>query len=92
MRILGLKYSLQSDMLFHAGYYFCATLLMFFFLKLKKLGPLFLFFLFLLPTIFEFFQQFIPGRTFSIYDLLANFAGLIAALGVYFGIKYFQKG
>lgn len=32
----------------------------------------------------EYHQHFIPGRQVSVYDLLANIAGLVIAFGLYF--------
>ena len=78
-KILGWRYSVSTDMLFHGGYYFCIGLLLFFSLNFNKArlpvktGLLFI------PAILEGTQYFVQGRSISVTDMVANYIGLSLA-------------
>ncbi|MBN1810172.1 MAG: VanZ family protein [Planctomycetes bacterium] len=43
-------------------------------------------------VITEYLQQWVPRRDVSFYDGLANVLGLLAAIGIYEGIRLWKKG
>ncbi len=59
-------------------------------MKLKRSAVYYLFaFLFVSALADEWHQNFIPGRSVSVWDFVANASGLLAALIVY--LRYYDK-
>jgi len=73
-------YSVWLDGLFHGGYYFIISIGAFFINTRFQYFSLLVFpLLFLLSFLLELVQIFIPGRYFTLNDLLSNFLGILAA-------------
>ena len=73
-------YSIWLDGLFHGGYYFVISCGAFFIKTRFRYFSLLIFpFFFLLSLLLELIQVFIPGRYFTLNDLLSNFLGILAA-------------
>jgi VanZ family protein len=95
--VLGWRYHPALDALFHGGYFFVLTFLLYRPCGRKiGAGPLFLTLL-ILSILLEGVQDWVPGRSFSVYDLFANAAGITGATvmqslrsvyGTYFNFKY----
>jgi len=74
--ILGIKYDWWQDVVFHGGYYFVATFILYlFFYKGQKI-IVFSAAIFLFSIVLEGFQAFTPDRSISIIDLASNLIGI----------------
>ncbi len=72
------EYNSNLDIAIHASLYLAITLIVFSLKKYSKLKfqSVTVLFIFLFSFIIEFFQKFIPGRTFSFQDLGSNMLGI----------------
>ena len=75
----GMEYTWWLDQLLHLGFYFFATLALFWLLPAEKPTRTFFFSIFSITLVFELAQLVIPDRGFNILDIISNFLGL--ALG-----------
>lgn len=75
----GVEYQWWLDQLLHVGFYFTATLILFWLLPSEKPTKIFFFSLFSITLLFELAQLFIPDRGFTPLDILSNFIGLALA-------------
>jgi VanZ family protein len=76
---LGASYHWWLDMIFHGGYYFVITILLY--IIFCKGRYIFLFWLAVLLSsyLFEALQSFVPGRSVSLLDMTSNFLGVSLA-------------
>ncbi len=84
----GSNFLIRLDYVFHFSAFFVWGLLLRFSIPVRWVKTMWhLFSIIVLAALFtyfvEFAQKFIPGRAYNPYDLLANFLGLIFALGVH---------
>jgi VanZ family protein len=76
---LGAGYHWWLDMIIHGGYYFVITILLFI-IFCKGRYPFFFWLAVLLSSyLFEALQSFVPGRSFSLLDMISNFLGISLA-------------
>ena len=73
------------DKLLHALSYLWLAMLLFICLKTNKINLLVIISLILMGVALEIIQSYIPGRLFSIYDMIANTLGVLA--GAFLGRK-----
>lgn len=75
----GADYHWWLDMIFHGGYYFVITVLLY--IVFCKGHHKFVFWLaiFLTSLLFEIGQSFVPGRSVSLLDVTSNFLGITLA-------------
>lgn len=76
---MGANYRWWLDMIFHGGYYFLITTLLFIFFCKDRYKFLFWLAVLLSSYLFEALQSFVPGRTVSLLDLTSNFLGISLA-------------
>lgn len=83
---VGSGYHWWLDMIFHGGYYFVITIVLY--LVFCKGRKVLLFWAAVLLTsyVFEFIQAFVPGRSLSLLDFTSNLLGisLATAIGTFF--------
>ena len=73
-------YSVWLDGIFHGGYYFLISIgALFIRTRFRYFSLLVFLLLFLLSVLLELVQLLIPGRYFTVNDLLSNFLGILAA-------------
>jgi VanZ family protein len=77
-RLAGWNYHWWLDMLFHGGYYFTVSFLVFPFFGRNKAMAFFIV-VFLISCVFEVGQAWMPGRSLSALDFLSNFLGIAGA-------------
>src|SRR5690349_4259254 len=77
--IMGANYHWWLDMIFHGGYYFVITILLYIFFCKGRYKFLFWLAVLLSSYLFEAFQSFVPGRTVSLLDMTSNFLGVSLA-------------
>jgi VanZ family protein len=76
---MGANYHWWLDMIFHGGYYFVITILLYIFFCKGRYKLLFWLAVLLSSYLFEALQSFVPGRTVSILDMTSNFLGVSLA-------------
>ena len=76
---MGANYYWWLDMIFHGGYYFVITILLYIFFCKGRYQFLFWLAVLLSSYLFEAFQSFVPGRTVSLLDMTSNFLGVSLA-------------
>jgi VanZ family protein len=76
---MGANYHWWLDMIFHGGYYFVITILLYIFFCKGRYQFLFWLAVLLSSYLFEAFQSFVPGRTVSLLDMTSNFLGVSLA-------------
>jgi VanZ family protein len=76
---IGMEYTWWLDQLIHLGFYFVVVMVLFWFLPAEKPTISFFFSLFSITLLFELAQLFIPGRGFTILDIVSNFVGMALA-------------
>ena len=76
---MGANYHWWLDMIFHGGYYFVITILLYIFFCKGRYQFLFWLAVLLSSYLFEALQSFVPGRTVSILDITSNFLGVTLA-------------
>lgn len=75
----GMEYTWWLDQLLHVGFYFVIVMALFWLLPAEKPTLAFFFSLFSITLVFELAQLFIPGRGFTILDIVSNFLGIALA-------------
>jgi VanZ family protein len=76
---MGANYHWWLDMIFHGGYYFVITILLYIFFCKGRYKFLFWLAVILSSYLFEALQSFVPGRTVSLLDMTSNFLGVSLA-------------
>jgi VanZ family protein len=76
---MGANYHWWLDMIFHGGYYFVITILLYIFFCKGRYKFLFWLAVLLSSYLFEALQSFVPGRTVSLLDMTSNFLGVSLA-------------
>jgi VanZ family protein len=76
---MGANYHWWLDMIFHGGYYFVITILLYIFFCKGRYQFLFWLAVLLSSYLFEALQSFVPGRTVSLLDMTSNFLGVSLA-------------
>jgi VanZ family protein len=76
---LGAGYHWWLDMIFHGGYYFVITILLYIFFCKGRYKFVFWIAVVLSSYLFEITQGLIPGRTVSLLDMTSNFLGISLA-------------
>jgi VanZ family protein len=76
---MGANYHWWLDMIFHGGYYFVITILLYIFFCKGRNKFLFWLSVLLSSYVFEALQSFVPGRTVSLLDMTSNFLGITLA-------------
>ena len=71
-------------------YFYVATLGLFIYLKNQNFYKL-LYFLFFLSIILEFLQFIVPNRSFEVYDVFANFFGVLVAYFIIVIYKFWKN-
>ncbi len=85
---IGMSYHWTLDMLFHGGYFFVATLLLQWILAPYLKTYWICTGLWLLAFLLEITQIWVPGRTFTLLDLVSNTLGItLAGLLFWYGAK-----
>jgi VanZ family protein len=67
------------DMIFHGGYYFVITILLYIFFCKGRYKGVFWIAVLLSSYLFEIMQGLVPGRTVSLLDMTSNFLGISLA-------------
>lgn len=75
----GAEYHWWLDMIFHGGYYFVITLLLYIVFSKGRNKFVFWLAVFLSSVLFEAGQSFVPGRSVSLLDVTSNFLGITGA-------------
>ncbi len=75
----GAGYHWWLDMIFHGGYYFVITILLYIFFCKGRYKFVFWIAVLLSSWLFEILQGFVPGRTLSLLDMTSNFLGISLA-------------
>ena len=73
------NYHWWLDMIFHGGYYFVITILLYTIFCKGRLKGIFWLTVLLSSYFFEILQSFIPGRSVSLLDMTSNFLGISLA-------------
>lgn len=82
------SYSLALDCFLHGGFYFMTSLILNKILY-KKFSYLFVsFFLIGISVLFETFQLLVPGRSFTLMDIMSNVIGVIIG-GIFFIVSIY---
>lgn len=76
---MGAEYHWWLDMIFHGGYYFVITILLYIIFCKGRYKFLFWIAVLLSSYLFEAIQSFVPGRTVSLLDMTSNFLGISLA-------------
>ena len=76
---LGANYHWWLDMIFHGGYYFVITILLYILFCRGRHVAVFWVTVLLSSYVFEGLQYFIPGRSFSLLDMTSNLLGISLA-------------
>lgn len=76
---MGAEYHWWLDMIFHGGYYFVITVLLYIIFCKGRYKFLFWIAVLLSSYLFEAIQSFVPGRTVSLLDMTSNFLGISLA-------------
>ena len=76
---LGTEYRWWLDMIFHGGYYFVITILLYIFFCKGRYKGVFWVAVLLSSYLFEILQGLVPGRTVSLLDMTSNFLGVSLA-------------
>jgi VanZ family protein len=88
---LDIEYNPALDMLEHGGYYFVLGVVLFLLFPKRRYIEVILFFLLFGSLIFEIAQLWIPGRDFTLLDIISNYIGIGLAFLVNMLIKYFKR-
>jgi VanZ family protein len=75
----GAGYHWWLDMIFHGGYYFVITILLYIFFCKGRYKFVFWIAVLLSSCLFEITQGLVPGRTVSLLDMTSNFLGISLA-------------
>ena len=75
----GSNYHWWLDMIFHGGYYFVITILLYIVFYKGRYKGVFWTAVLLSSFLFEVLQSFIPGRSVSLLDMTSNFLGISLA-------------
>jgi VanZ family protein len=75
----GANYHWWLDMIFHGGYYFVITVLLYIVFCKGRYKGLFWIAVLLSSYLFEIGQSFVPGRSVSLLDMTSNFLGITLA-------------
>jgi VanZ family protein len=75
----GANYHWWLDMIFHGGYYFVITILLYIIFCKGRYKGIFWTAVLLSSCLFEILQSFIPGRSVSLLDITSNFLGISLA-------------
>jgi len=75
----GSNYHWWLDMIFHGGYYFVITILLYIIFCKGRYKGVFWTAVLLSSFLFEILQSFIPGRSVSLLDMTSNFLGISLA-------------
>ncbi|HUP12424.1 MAG TPA: VanZ family protein [Niastella sp.] len=75
----GGEYHWWLDMVFHGGYYFVITILLYIFFCKGRYKGVFWIAVLLFSYLFEMLQGLVPGRTVSLLDMTSNFLGISLA-------------
>ncbi|AEV96492.1 hypothetical protein A4D02_20215 [Niastella koreensis] len=75
----GSEYHWWLDMIFHGGYYFVITILLYIVFCRGRHKAVFWIAVFLSSGLFEICQSFVPGRSVSWLDMTSNFIGITLA-------------
>jgi VanZ family protein len=73
------EYHWWLDMVFHGGYYFVITILLYIFFCKGRYKGVFWIAVLLSSYVFEMLQGLVPGRTVSLLDMTSNFLGISLA-------------
>jgi VanZ family protein len=76
---LRAEYHWWLDMIFHGGYYFVITILLYIFFCKGRYKGVFWIAVLLSSYLFEILQGLVPGRTVSLLDMTSNFLGISLA-------------
>lgn len=76
---LGASYHWWLDMIFHGGYYFVITILLYIIFCKGRYTFLFWMAVLFSSYLFEALQSFVPGRSVSLLDMTSNFLGVSLA-------------
>ena len=76
------------DKIVHMFSYLWLAILLFIYLKNSKMNLLIVLFLIFMGIALEIFQSYIPGRIFSVPDIIANILGVLAGVLLGKKIKY----
>jgi VanZ family protein len=72
----GSAYHWWLDIIFHGGYYFVITILLYIVFCRGRQVALFWITVLLSSYLFEALQKFVPGRSFSLLDMTSNLVGI----------------
>jgi len=75
----GAGYHWWLDMIFHGGYYFVITILLYILFCKGRYKGVFWIAVLLSSYLFEILQSFVPGRSVSLLDMTSNFLGISLA-------------
>jgi VanZ family protein len=75
----GANYHWWLDMVFHGGYYFVITILLYIVFCKGRYKGIFWIAVLLSSYLFEIGQSFVPGRSVSLLDMTSNFLGISLA-------------
>lgn len=75
----GAGYHWWLDMIFHGGYYFVITILLYILFCKGRYKGVFWISILLSSYLFEILQSFVPGRSVSLLDMTSNFLGISLA-------------
>ncbi len=75
-KFLDIEYNPLLDMLQHGGYYFVLGVALFLIFPKRRYIEVILFFLLFSSLIFEIAQLWIPGRDFTMLDIISNYIGI----------------
>jgi len=76
---LGAEYHWGLDMVFHGGYYFVITILLYIFFCKGRNKAVFWISVLLFSYLFEIMQGFVPGRSLTLLDMVSNTLGITLA-------------
>jgi VanZ family protein len=89
--LLDIEYNPVLDMLQHGGYYFVLGVALFLLFPKRRYIEVILFFLLFSSLIFEIAQLWIPGRDFTMLDIVSNYIGIGLAFLVNMLIKNIRR-
>lgn len=89
--LLDIEYNFLLDMLQHGGYYFVLGVALFLIFPKRRYIEVILFFLLFSSLIFEIAQLWIPGRDFTMLDIISNYIGIGLAFLVNMLIKHIRR-
>jgi hypothetical protein len=75
---VGMGYHWQLDMIFHGGYFYIASLLLLWLVPLQWSPMHVCLLLWLFSLLLEMIQVWVPGRSFTLLDIISNTIGISA--------------